>query len=364
MSATLDTPLRVVLVDDSATVRSILRRALEGAGITVAGVAGDGIEALEVIARERPDVVTLDVEMPRLDGLATLQRLMAAQPVPVVMVSSLTMEGADATIRALELGAVDFIEKPSLASLAGDGVLRIIERLTHAARARLVRRAPPLAAPSTPRRPPVPARGGTAWRRRVLVIGASTGGPQTLKEVLTALPADFGLPVAVVQHMPKGFTQSLAQRFDSLGPLPCVEAEPGMALRAGQVMLAPGGLHLEFDAHGRALLTEAPPEHGVRPAVNVTLASVCALPNADPLAVILTGMGRDGVRGCGLVREAGGTVIAQDEATSIVYGMPRAVVEAGLAHEVAPLDRMAEAIVRHASRPVGAGADPARIGGR
>ncbi|MCK9485336.1 MAG: chemotaxis-specific protein-glutamate methyltransferase CheB [Dehalococcoidia bacterium] len=338
-----DVPLRVVLVDDSATVRAILRRALEAAGVAVVGVAGDGLEALEVIARERPDVVTLDVEMPRMDGLATLGRLMAECPVPVVMVSTLTSEGAEATIRALELGAVDFIEKPSFASLAGDGVPGIVERLANAARAR----------PAPAAEPPLrvlTARGPVAWQRRVVVIGASTGGPQTLKQVVAAFPEDFGAPVVIVQHMPPGFTRSLAERLASLGPLPCAEAEPGMPLLPGQIMLAAGGHHLEFDDRSRAVLSEAPPEHGVRPAVNVTLESVSALPRARPLAVILTGMGRDGVRGARLVRRAGGTVLAQDEATSIVYGMPRSVVEAGLADEVVALGDVAPAIVRHASR--------------
>lgn len=348
-----DVSLRVVLVDDSATVRSILRRALEDAGITVAGVANDGIEALEVIAREQPDVVTLDVEMPRMDGLATLARLMAERPVPVVMVSTLTSEGAEATIRALELGAVDFIEKPSFANLAGDGIHGIVERLTNAARARPLR-VPGDQLDEVASIPPirlVPAGAPVAWRRRVLVIGASTGGPQTLKQVVATLPEGFGLPVVIVQHMPPGFTRSLAERLGSLGPLPCAEAEDGMPLIPGHILLAPGGRHLQFNAQSRAVLSEAPPEHGVRPAVNVTLESIAALPRANPIAVILTGMGRDGVRGCRLVRRAGGTVIAQDETTSIVYGMPRAIVEADLADEVVPLPGVVPAIVRHAVRP-------------
>lgn len=338
-------PLRVVVVDDSATVRVVLRRLLEGAGVSVVGVAGDGLEAIELIRKLRPDVVTLDVEMPRLDGLATLERLMAEQPVPVVMVSSLTSEGATATIRALELGAVDFIEKPALSSLGSEGAVLIAERLMQAARARIrgVRPRPAVA----------PARIDPArtWQRRIAVIGSSTGGPQSLKEVLTRLPADFGVPVVVVQHMPAGFTRSLAERLNSLGPLPCVEAAPGMRLEPGKVLLAPGGHHLEFDARGNVCLTDRPPELGVKPAVNVTLESVAAIPQANPLVAILTGMGHDGVRGCELVRAVGATVIAQDEATSIVYGMPRAVATAGLVDEIVPLDRVADALVRHAQRP-------------
>lgn len=342
-----EAPLRAVLVDDSATVRIVLRRMLEGAGVSVVGVAGDGLEAIELIRKLRPDVVTLDVEMPRLDGLATLERLMAEQPVPVVMVSSLTVEGATATIRALELGAVDFIEKPALSALSSGGIAEIVERLTHASRARIRGGRPRSITPVAPAASD-PAR---AWQRRVVVIGSSTGGPQSLKEVLTRLPADFGAPVAIVQHMPPGFTKSLAERLNSLGPLPCVEAEPGMRLEPGKVLLAPGGHHLEFDARGNVCLTDRPPELGVRPAVNITLESVAAMPQSNPLVAILTGMGHDGVRGCELVRAVGATVIAQDEASSIVYGMPRAVATAGLVDEVVPLDRVADALVRHAQRP-------------
>lgn len=340
-----EAPLRAVLVDDSATVRIVLRRLLEGAGVDVVGVAGDGLEAIDLVRKLRPDVVTLDVEMPRLDGLATLERLMAEQPIPVVMVSSLTSEGATATIRALELGAVDFIEKPALSSLGSTGVAQIVERLTQAARARIRGIRPrPVASPTR-------SEPGRGWQRRIVVIGSSTGGPQSLKEVLTRLPADFGAPVVIVQHMPAGFTKSLAERLNSLGPLPCVEAAPGMRLEPGKVLLAPGGHHLEFDTRGNVCLTDGPPELGVRPSVNVTLESVAAMPQANPLVAILTGMGHDGVRGCELVRAVGATVIAQDEATSIVYGMPRAVATAGLVDEVVPLDRVADALVRHAQRP-------------
>lgn len=335
-------------MDDSATVRVVLRRLLEGAGFTVAGVAGDGLEAIDLVKRLRPDVVTLDVEMPRLDGLATLERLMAECPVPVVMVSSLTTEGAEATIRALELGAVDFIEKPALSALGAGGLAQVTERLTHAAGARLRR---PLPAPPAPR----VTEPGRTWRKRIVVIGSSTGGPQSLKEVVARLPGDFGAPVVIVQHMPAGFTRSLADRLATVGPLPCAEAQAGMRLEPGRILLAPGGRHLEFDARGTVRLTDGPTELGVRPSVNVTLESVAAVPQADPLVAILTGMGHDGVRGCEIVRGVGATVIAQDEATSVVYGMPRAVAAAGLVDEVVPLDGVADALVRHtlASGPRG-----------
>lgn len=336
-------PLRVLLVDDSATVRTTLRRALESTGeIDIVGLAEDGLQALELARTLRPDVVTLDVEMPRMGGIETLERLMAETPMPVVMLSSHTIAGAEITIRALELGAIDFVEKPSFAGLRNGAAAAIIERIRDASRARMHR--PRIA---TPRRiaPPVQAGG---WKRRILVIGASTGGPQAVREVLTNLPSGFGLPVVVVQHMPPTFTRSLADRLNSLGPLRVAEAEPGMAMQPGTVLLAPGGHHLEFDAQRHVLLTEGPPEHGVRPAVNVTMASIAAIPDAHPIGVILTGMGRDGVRGCTALRGAGATIITEAQSSCVVYGMPRAVAEAGLSDEVHPLEEIAPAIVRHA----------------
>ncbi|MGE3857360.1 MAG: chemotaxis response regulator protein-glutamate methylesterase [Dehalococcoidia bacterium] len=336
--------IRAVLVDDSATIRSVLRRKLEADGtIEVVGTASDGLEALDLIAQARPDVVTLDIEMPRLDGLSTLQRLMATQPTPVVMVSSLTREGADATIRALELGAVDFIEKPALATGVGAVADDLIAKVRHAAHARVVT---PAAAPLTPR-PAAPRSSlGERWRKRIVVIGASTGGPQAVRRVLTALPAGMRVPVVVVQHMPAGFTRSLAERLNDLGPLKVREAEAGMALTPGEVLLAPGGYHLTFDRHGVAALNQEPTELGVRPAINVTMASIAQIPLANPVGVILTGMGSDGTRGAGLIKAAGGTVLAEAEATCVVYGMPRAVFEAGYVDEVYPLDAMAEGIAR------------------
>lgn len=336
--------IRVLLVDDSTTVRAVLRRLLDATGdIQVVGTAADGEQAIEAVARLRPDVVTLDVEMPHLDGLQTLERLLPLHPVPVVMCSSLTSEGAAATIRALELGAVDFIEKPGPRTFDGALGAALADKVRAASRARVRPHAP------RPDHAPRPLRG--VWQDRLLVIGASTGGPSAVREVVTSLPPDFGLPVVIVQHMPPGFTRSLAERLNGLGPLPVVEAEPGMQLERGRALLAPGGFHLEFDAAGRAVLGEGAPEEGVRPAVNVTLASAAAIEcfREPPLAVVLTGMGRDGRRGAGLVRAAGGTVIVEDESTCVVYGMPRAIAEAGLADEVLPRGRIASAIVRHAT---------------
>lgn len=336
--------IRAVLVDDSATIRSVLRRKLEADGtIEVVGTASDGLEALDLIAQVQPDVVTLDIEMPRLDGLSTLQRLMATQPTPVVMVSSLTREGADSTIRALELGAVDFIEKPALATAVSALAEDLIAKVRHAAVARLQT---PMTVAATPRPPVARTALNERWRKRVVVIGASTGGPQAVRRVLTALPPGMRVPVVVVQHMPGGFTRSLADRLNDLGPLKVREAEAGMALTPGEVLLAPGGYHLTFDRQGVASLNQEPPEMGVRPAINVTMASIAQIPMANPVAVILTGMGSDGTRGAGLIKAAGGYVISEAEATCVVYGMPRAVFEAGHSDEVLPLDAIAEGIAR------------------
>lgn len=347
-------------------VRAVLTRSIDGAhDMEVAGIARDGLEAVAQVQALHPDVVTLDVEMPRLDGLGALERIMRESPARMVMVSSLTREGADATIQALELGAIDFIQKAVFNGIQAPDRLgdELLDKIRHAAVARLRRRrahsmatAPAATRPAKPslramraaRAPAGPedrtsiSRAG--WRRTVVVIGSSTGGPQSLREVTTALPEDFGAPIVIVQHMPPGFTRSLAQRLNDLGPLPAKEASEGDRLRAGHVLLAPGGYHLTFDDSGVAHLDENAEEHGVRPAVNVTMASVVEGYRSHVLGVVLTGMGIDGTRGARLIKEAGGQVIAQDEASSVVYGMPRSVAEQGLVDEVLPLERIADAI--------------------
>ena len=340
--------LRVLVVDDSPTVRAVIARKLdESPQINVIGRAADGLEAIELAIKLKPDVITLDVEMPRLDGLATLERLMRERPTPVVMVSSVTREGADATIRALELGAVDFIEKPVYGGVAAPHKItdELIDKVLVASRARL-RRAPLArrAAASAPRRR-LPRSHTAGWLDRTVVIGSSTGGPQALHELIGALPEDFGVPTLVVQHMPPHFTRSLAERLDDHSAVRVHEARPGSRLEPGRVLLAPGGFHLRVDRGGACALTEEDPECGVRPAVNVTLESVAEVSGRRTVAAILTGMGSDGTRGAELVQAAGGRVLAEAEEGCTVFGMPRSVIEAGLADEVVPLPGMAEAIV-------------------
>ena len=336
----------VLVVDDSATVRAVLRRRLEEhPALKVIGQAADGIEAVEQVKKLKPDVVTLDVEMPRLDGLGALERIMKEHPTPVVMVSTLTSKGADATIRALELGAVDFIEKPGIREIReSEDVISLGAKVLAAARARM--RAPSQVRPAR-HAPPSAARLAAIsgrWERRLIVIGSSTGGPQAVRDVLVALPADIGVPLVVVQHMPPGFTLSFARRLDELAALHVVEASEGLSLIPGMVAIAPGGWHTTISRRGHVALDERPVDHGVRPAINLTMESIGEWSGSQITAVILTGMGSDGTRGVELLRERGAHIIAEHESTCVVYGMPKSVVDAGLADEVLPVDQIAGAI--------------------
>lgn len=338
--------MRVLVVDDSATIRAVLARQLAATpGVEVVGKASDGLEAIQRVKELRPDVVTMDIEMPNLDGLGALQRIMEECPTRVVMVSSLTREGADATLRALDLGAVDFFEKPTGAGtqVALEIANIVGEKVRAAAEARIGQRSVSRR-PATLATPPGPT-GVRRWKRGVVVIGSSTGGPPALREVLSQLPGDLGLPVVVVQHMPPGFTKSMAERLDGMSPLHIVEAEEGARLEVGKVLIAPGGWHLTIDSARVVHLNEDPPECGVRPSVNVTLEAVTKVFGGQVVTAILTGMGVDGTRGAALVRAAGGPVITEDESTCVVYGMPRSVVDAGLSTVQRPLHGIAAAIV-------------------
>lgn len=340
--------IRVLVVDDSATARAVLSRSLAAdPQIDVVGVARDGEEALQRIKSLRPDVVTLDVEMPGLNGLDTLARIMRECPTPVVMVSTHTRHGADTTIRALELGAVDFVLKPVYGGIAAPHEVSA-ELCT---RVKLSALARPRAAATRPRGQ---SRSGPGTIRRrpfsLVVIGASSGGPAALRTVLGGLPSDLPVPVVIVQHMPPEFTRSLAARLDELGPLPVKEAQEGDALRPGRALLVPGDRHLVIE-NGVVRLTGDPPECGVRPSVNVTLASAARRYGAGTLGVILTGMGSDGTRGAAMVKAAGGVVLAEAESTCVVFGMPRSVQEAGYADQMVPLPEMAATIARLCRAP-------------
>jgi two-component system chemotaxis response regulator CheB len=316
--------------------------------IQVVGVAQNGAIALEKIDEHRPDAVTMDIEMPVMDGISAVKALRVKHPqLTVVMFSTLTERGAAATLDALASGASDYVTKPANVGSVAESKQSIREQLIPRLIAltgarRLATRAaaipPPLPAPPRPRQS---ARSGAY---EVLAIGSSTGGPDALAAVLAGLPADLPVPVVIVQHMPPIFTRMLAERLNSISPLTIVEAEEGVSLSRGQVLVAPGGRHLEVRMRGTSILahlSDAPPENYCKPAVDVLFRSVATVFKDRVLAAVLTGMGRDGAQGATTIRSAGGKVYAQDEATSVVWGMPGAVVNAGQADRILPLGDMA-----------------------
>jgi two-component system chemotaxis response regulator CheB len=344
----MENRVRVLVTDDSAFMRKMISEILsQDPAIEVIGTARDGADAVAKVLSLKPQVVTLDVEMPVMDGFAALTRIMKEQPTPVVMISSLTQAGAEATIRCLGAGAVDFVGKPSGSiSLDIEKVgQEIAVKVKMAARVRMATQAP--AAPPKPfiPSPRVPVPGGATPFPRVLVIGSSTGGPRALQSLMPALPGDLDVPIAVVQHMPSGFTAALAKRLNEACEYEVREAADGDLLRAGLALVAPGGKHLEFGIDGRARLTVAPPVHNVRPSVDVTVASLVQAYGGRMMAVLLTGMGDDGARGLKAVRGLGGITFAEDSSTCVVYGMPRSAVEMDAVDHLLPLHAMAPAIV-------------------
>lgn len=340
--------LRILVVDDSALYRQMVHNCLRRIpGVEVVGTAGDGAEALDAVERLRPDLVTLDVQMPTMDGIGFLREVRRrAIPLGVVMVSGLTAQGARATTDALLEGAFDSILKPVMSDLGAGREALATELSAKIAAYRAARdhaRAGEAPVPKA-RLPAAPGERAAT----VVVIGASTGGPAALREVIPRLPATLAAPVVLVQHIAAAFTGALVARLDELSALHVVEAVDGMPLVAGTVAVAPGGRHLALGrgADGvRCTLVDAPPRHGCRPSVDVTLESAVGVFGGGVTAVILTGMGRDGTDGCLLVRRSGGRVLAQSPCGCAVYGMPKAVAEAGCADAILPLERMADAIV-------------------
>jgi two-component system chemotaxis response regulator CheB len=336
--------IRVLVVDDSPLVRRTIERLLDAdPEVAVIGVAADGLDALAKIRDLQPDVVTLDVLMPRLDGLKVLACVMRERPVRVVMLSSLTQEGADETLQALDLGAVDFIDKTALLlsadpASAGRELLSKIRTAAAVDPSRLGRRSADAGGVAT-----VGAllRPGGA---DVVVVGASTGGPPALQALIPALPADLAAGVVVVQHIPAGFTRPLAGRLDGASALSVREAEQGDRVRPGEVLVAPGGRHLTFVDRGGEFVVALdfePSDTLHRPSVDVTMQSAARLWGRRSAGVLLTGMGTDGAWGMWAIRARGGWTLAESEESCVVYGMPRAAVELGAASEVVPLGRMA-----------------------
>jgi two-component system chemotaxis response regulator CheB len=344
--------IRVLIVDDSVVIRRLLTDILsQDPEIEVAGTAPNGRIALAKLPQLNPDLVTLDIEMPEMDGLQTLPELRKDYPkLPVIMFSTLTERGAAATFDALARGASDYVAKPANVGSIAAGMQSVREQLLPKIKA-LCPLAPATSTTGVERTPPSavrpyagPSRPSAPKRCEIVVIGSSTGGPQALAAVLESLPASFPVPIVVVQHMPPVFTRHLAARLNQGCSLPVHEAGMGDVLQAGHVFIAPGGFHLELMRQGvsvKTVLQEQPPENSCRPAVDVLFRSAAHLFGGGCFGVVLTGMGRDGLRGAESIVHAGGSVIAQDEASSVVWGMPRAVAQAGWASATLPLSCIA-----------------------
>ncbi len=331
--------VRVLIVDDSAVMRQILTQILSSdPGIEVVGTAADPYVAREKIMQLKPDVLTLDVEMPRMDGLTFLEKLMRARPMPVVMISTLTQTGCDVTLRALELGAVDFVPKPTIDTRSGivESANAIITKVKTAAQARIQAR-------SAPVRPAVEISPiGFRTTYQMIALGASTGGTEALRTVLSALPANAP-GIVVVQHMPPGFTAAFANRLDGICAMSIKEAKDGDRVIQGQVLIAPGSFHtfiVRSGAEYKVRVTSDPPVNLHRPSVDVLFDSCAKHAGKNAVAALLTGMGDDGARGMRRMRDAGARTIAQDEASCVVFGMPRVAIELGGAEFVLPLHRI------------------------
>jgi two-component system chemotaxis response regulator CheB len=346
--------ITVLCVDDSALIRQVMTEIINSQpDLQVVGVAADPLVARDMIKALNPDVLTLDVEMPRMDGLEFLEKLMRLRPMPVVMVSSLTERGSEIAMRALELGAVDFVTKPRLGMR--DGLLQyadeIGEKIRAAACARL-RAVPPRGTAAAPAAAAIePLRKPFLSTEKLIVIGASTGGTEAIREVLQPLPADSPA-VLIAQHMPPGFTRSFAQRLDSLCRIHVKEAEHGERVLPGHAYIAPGGWHLALGRNGANYVAQLNQDEAVnrhRPSVDVLFDSVARNAGVNAVGVLLTGMGRDGAAGLARMRQAGAHTFAQDEATCIVFGMPREAIALRAVDEVRPLPEMARAVLAHLS---------------
>jgi two-component system chemotaxis response regulator CheB len=336
-------PVGVMVVDDSAFMRWIVTDLLQSdPALRVVAHAVNGQDALAKLPAVDPDVITLDVDMPVMGGLEALERIMRERPRPVVMLSSLTYDGASTTLRALELGAVDFVGKPrgpitgrldqirdeltSKVAAAAKVPVSGLNRLTHP-------------------QGPSPATGDLGKPEDVVVIGASTGGPKALAQLFSSLPQGFAPAMLLVQHMPTAFVDPFSKRLDALGPVSVRTAQASDTVTPGTALVAPGGHHMTVDRASRVFLTEDPPVWGVRPAVDLTMISAAEAFMERTVGVVLTGMGRDGAAGIQAVHHRGGRTIAESEETSMIYGMPRAAIETGCVDRVARIEQMTEAIV-------------------
>jgi two-component system chemotaxis response regulator CheB len=352
--------IRVLVVDDSVVIRRLVTHALdEDPVVEVVGTASNGAIALQRIPQLNPDVLTLDIEMPEMDGLAMLRHVRRDFPqLRVIMFSTLTERGAAVTFEALSLGADDYVAKASNEGSLDRSMARLREELIPKIKQffRMPQPVQKLAAawPSPSHVPVAPAiQPETKARPKVVAIGVSTGGPTALGAILPQLPAGFHLPILVVQHMPPLFTRLLAERLHSTCQLPTQEATQGESVDAGKILIAPGDFHMKLAGNGGAVhvsLDQSPPQNSCRPAVDALFSSVAEVYGGAVIAVVLTGMGQDGLRGAQILKAQGASVLAQDEASSVVWGMPGAVVNAGIADRVLPLDQVVPEILRRAYR--------------
>ena len=358
--------IRVLIIDDSAFMRKLINDFLsEHPEIEVIGTARNGEDAVKKWRELRPEVITLDVEMPKLNGLEVLKLIMQEQPVPVVMLSSTTKEGADTTLQAIQAGAVDFVAKPS-GSISIDLhkiKTELIQKVLSASKANLTKIKVLEASKAVVKKldsaldseinqaGKVTTRGFTREFKKIVCIGTSTGGPRALQQVITSLPEDIDVPVLVVQHMPPGFTKSLANRLDSLSQIRVKEAEDGEILQKGTAYIAPGGFHLKIKSLGTALaitLSQSPPRNGHRPSVDVMFESISTIKNYSKIAVIMTGMGSDGSKGLVEMKKNGIVkAIAESQDTSIVFGMPKAAIATNMIDEVANVENIAQSIMNY-----------------
>ena len=341
--------IKVLVVDDSALMRQFIGDILRSdPRIEVVGTARDGKDCLAQIKTLKPDIVTMDVEMPVMNGLEALEEIMKTTPMPVIMVSSMTQEGAETTFRALALGCVDFIGKPSgtISLNIRDVGQELIEKVVAASTAKVVR---PSSGPRASGRTATSQAPTTTGRIDIVAIASSTGGPMALSDLMPKLPKNFPVPIVITQHMPKEFTSSFAKRLNDSSQIEVVEGFDGLSLKPGRAVIAPGGSHLLIKRRtGAAVcaLSDAPPVLSVKPAANIMFESVAEQYGGNVLCVILTGMGRDGTDGAITLKKRGAYVIAESQKTCVVYGMPKAAIDAKVVDEVLPLYDIPDAMVR------------------
>lgn len=344
--------IKVLVVDDSVFMRKLLTDLFAGeTDFTVVDTARNGKDAIDKVKRFKPDLITMDVEMPVMDGIKALELIMKEAPTPVVMISSLTQAGAVATLRALEIGAVDFVAKTA-GPISNITAIRteILTKCRAAVRANVLQLATGRAtAGALPAMPKMHSQPGLALDERIVAIGTSTGGPRALQEIITKIPGNIPCGIVIVQHMPPGFTKSLAERLDSLSSVTVKEAEHNDVIRPGYVFIAPGDYHMLIEREGGKTvikLNQNSPIGGHRPAVDPLMESVARTYGSKAIGVILTGMGRDGAKGIEAIKRQNGYTIAEDQSTAVVYGMPKAAIELGVVDKIVPITGVTAEILK------------------